>query len=305
MRKPVISIIIPFHGAKDDLKVCLDLLKTQTFTFPCEIIIVKSGRDSEVNSITNKIPNVLLLCSDKVMPPGFARNLGVKHSSAPLLAFTDADCAPSPGWLLELYNSLQENEVVIGPVLNLYPFHPFASVDNLLQFTDFQKYGNNAVSHFPACNLGMRKEVFLNTHGFPENLLTGEDVYFSQQVIKSGIKVFYNKELIIRHSGRRTFSGLLKHNRTLGYYRGLYQLKIKSFAAEKNPLLYSVYYSLRRFLYITIKTLQWNPSGLLRLLFYFPIFAAGLYAWGRGFYYGSKYRLKGSLYSKVIYQDNS
>lgn len=290
MKNAVISIIIPFYGSKTDLQNCLAGINNQKFTEPFEIIVLESGNNPEVKKEVSKITNATLISSDKVMCPGLARNLGVKLSSSSILAFTDADCVPDVNWLSEIYSSLQKYDVVIGPVLNLYPFHPFASVDNLLQFVDFQKYRKSKISHFPACNVGLRKEIFFQTNGFPEDMETGEDIIFSEAVINnSGAMILFNKKLTVKHSGRKEFLPFIKHNIQLGFYRGYYNLKIKSIMKPQQSLiLYSLYFGIRRLLYITLKTFQWNPIGALRLFIYFPLFIIGLSSWVKGFYDGNR-----------------
>src|SRR3989304_6332028 len=141
---PVISIIIPFYGEKDDLFGCLKGLKKQNFHSLFEIIVVESGIDNGIEQLTDKVKNIVLISSHSLLYPGKARNLALKNG----------------------------DEMVIGPVINLYPFHPIASVDNLIQFADFQKHRTSEnVDHFPGCNLGIKKEMFIKSGGFPEILI--------------------------------------------------------------------------------------------------------------------------------------
>jgi hypothetical protein len=44
---------------------------------------------------------------------------------------------------------------------------------------------------------------------------------------------------------------------------------------------------LRRLFYITLRTLQFDPPGLIRLILFFPWIAAGLISWTIGFYRGT------------------
>ena len=137
----LISVIIPFYGDKKDLKNCLQGIQQQNFNKPFEVIVVESGNDLDVKQLVNSIPNTVLISSSSLMFPGKARNLGIAESKTEFLALIDADCVPLPNWLSEIYSSLKNGyEIVIGPIINLFPFHPIASVDNLLQCVDFQKH---------------------------------------------------------------------------------------------------------------------------------------------------------------------
>ena len=136
---PLISVIIPFYGDIKDLSNCLQGIHKQNFNDPFEIIIAESGNSHDVKQLVNSIPNAVLISSSSMMFPGKARNLGVSDSKTNYLAFIDADCVSQSNWLSEIYSTLKNGfEIVIGPITNLYPFHPIASVDNLLQFPDFQ-----------------------------------------------------------------------------------------------------------------------------------------------------------------------
>jgi glycosyltransferase involved in cell wall biosynthesis len=289
---PVISVIIPFCGDKKDLLNCLKGLQNQEFNYPFEVIVMESGNDQEVKQLINSKPNVILISSNSLMYPGKARNLGVLNSKSNLLAFTDADCVSSPNWLIKIFSFLKDgNEIVIGPIINLYPFHPIASVDNLLQFPDFQKHRpSNNISHFPACNLGITKELFIKTGGFPEQVETGEDVKFSESAIRiCKSKIIFNTQIVVYHSGRKNFTEFMKHNESLGFHRGYLNLKISSrHKKSKSNFFYSFFFGCKRLIYISLRTLQWNPVGILRIVFYFPFLILGLSAWMKGFRKGNQ-----------------
>jgi len=289
---PEISVIIPFYGDKNYLKKCLTGLKSQVNNIPFEVIIVASGNDAEVKQLADSLENSTLITSASQLYPGKARNIGIRNSKGKFLAFIDSDCVPESNWISQIYLSLKgENKIVIGPVINLYPFHPVASVDNLLQFSDFQKYRpSENISHFPACNLGMTRELCIKAGEFPEDIITGEDVKFSESAINNCEgKILYNKRLIVKHSGRKNFKGLIEHNKTLGYYRGFLNLKISSGKNEsRRTLMYSLIFGIKRLIYLSVRTAQWNPVGLLRIIFFLPIFITGLAAWTAGFFRGNQ-----------------
>jgi glycosyltransferase involved in cell wall biosynthesis len=294
---PKISVIIPFYGDKNDLFNCLKGIQKQNFNESFEVIITESGNDPKVKQLINSMQNTTLISSASLMYPGKARNLGIKNSKADFLAFIDADCVPLPCWLSEIYSSLKNgNEIVIGPIINLYPFHPIASVDNLLQFPDFQKHRSpNYIHHFPACNFGITKDLFIKTEGFREDVEMGEDVIFSESAIKKcNGKIFFDKRSIVRHSGRKNFIQFIKHNRSLGFHRGYLNLK-NSRKQNKfhSSFLYSFLFGLKRVVYISLRTLQWNPSGIFRIIFYSPFLLIGLSAWTKGFWEGNQQNLKG------------
>ncbi|MGE5809965.1 MAG: glycosyltransferase [Ignavibacteria bacterium] len=287
-----ISVIIPFRGNKEELSKCLDGLRNQDSDILFEIIVVESGINPEVKQLVASVPNSVLISCKSIMYPGKARNQGIENSKSALLAFMDADCIPLSNWINEIHASLKSgNKIVIGPVIDLYPFHPVASIDNLLQFPDFRKYRLNKIfTHFPACNLGINKELVYKSGKFPEEIITGEDVIFSQSAIRNnGGKVYFNRNLIVRHSGRKDFKSFIEHNRSLGFHRGYLNLKISKFSNKnRDSFLFALIFGIKRLIYISIRTLQWNPVSLFSMIFYFPFVILGLSAWVEGFRRGNK-----------------
>jgi glycosyltransferase involved in cell wall biosynthesis len=288
---PWASVIIPFCGAKYELANCVKGLRDQYFQKPFETIIVASGNNRDIKELNDILPNLKMICSDAILYPGKARNIGVRNATAKFLVFIDADCVPTADWLSELYSSfIKGNEIVIGPIVNLHPFHPVASVDNLLQFPDFQRLRpSKNISHFPACNLGISKELFFKAGYFIEEVITGEDVKFSMEAIrKCRGKIEFNQKALVKHSGRKGYGGFIKHNENLGFYRGYLSLKLRSDSiSERNSILYSLFFGFKRFVYITIRTLQWNPVGTLRIALCLPLCVLGLISWTKGFWKGN------------------
>ena len=66
--------------------------------------------------------------------PARARNLGARAARGRLLAFTDDDCRPEPGWLAALEAALaaRPGAMVGGRVTNLLADNPFAEASQLV-----------------------------------------------------------------------------------------------------------------------------------------------------------------------------
>ncbi|MFW9929581.1 MAG: glycosyltransferase, partial [Candidatus Thorarchaeota archaeon] len=257
---PELSVIIPFHGEKKYLEKCLEGMLNQKSGLKYEIIVVESENKNDIKDLACSYPNIIFISSDTLLYPGRARNLGVNKSNSEFLAFIDADCIPETDWASNIFSSLNDGyDIVLGPILNLYPAHPIASVDNLLVFPDFQKsHPSKSFIHFPPCNLGITKKLFIESGGFPEEIKIGEDTKFSRSVLrKCNPKIIYNNKIIVRHSGRKNFVQFMKHQQSFGYNRGYSDSKKNIAGSElKKNFLYSFFYGCRRRSYIFIRTLQ-------------------------------------------------
>jgi glycosyltransferase involved in cell wall biosynthesis len=87
-----ISVIIPHLNQEDFLERCLASLADQTIgDVKIEIIVVDNGSRRLPGDVVGRFPGVRL--EQELTPgPGPARNKGIQVSSAPVLAFIDADC---------------------------------------------------------------------------------------------------------------------------------------------------------------------------------------------------------------------
>ena len=98
-----ISVVIPTHNRPQQLQQCLTaFLKVEYPTDEFEIII---GDDCSPQDLTPIIVpfqsqlNVQLVRNVTNSGPATARNTAAKLAKGDLIALTDDDCLPDPGWL--------------------------------------------------------------------------------------------------------------------------------------------------------------------------------------------------------------
>src|SRR5262245_656513 len=93
------------------MEMCLRALVSQTYPREhFEVIVVNDGGDVPLAPTLGPFGAHLRLhlIERKSGGPARARNAGVKHSNGALLAFTDDDCEPAPGWLAALYRCFSQ-----------------------------------------------------------------------------------------------------------------------------------------------------------------------------------------------------
>ncbi|MCE9646573.1 MAG: glycosyltransferase [Chloroflexi bacterium] len=290
-----LAVIIPCLGHARELESCLYGLQTQSGQLPFEIIVVDSAYDEDVALTAQKFKQVRLVRSRVRLSAGAARNLGVGSTHAEWIAFLDADCIPDPDWVGQARESLQAGYLFCGgPVLDLYPNHPVAWVDNHLQFADFQAARPaGKAGYFPACNLILPRSTFIELGGFGEDHLSGEDGLLSQAAdLNFPDDIFFNPLLVVRHHGRKEIPGLLEHQKLMGYRRakGHLQMDASYEWLARHPWLAGLVI-FRRLGYIFLRTFQFDSKDLIRLLVFLPWLTVGLAAWTRGFYQGARERI--------------
>src|SRR5688572_16210602 len=64
-----------------------------------EVVVVNTGRGTVRDLISPYAERVTLVETPTKQYAGGARNLGIRHSSAPIVAFLAADCLATEGWL--------------------------------------------------------------------------------------------------------------------------------------------------------------------------------------------------------------
>jgi GT2 family glycosyltransferase len=111
------SLVICTRDRPDELRRCLNSLAAQTYS-PVEVIVVDNApRDTRARQVA-EIAGVKYVREDR---PGLshARNCGLRHADADVIAFTDDDVILHPRWLERLVLALQESDAlaVTGLVL--------------------------------------------------------------------------------------------------------------------------------------------------------------------------------------------
>ncbi|MFA5860813.1 MAG: glycosyltransferase, partial [Candidatus Thermoplasmatota archaeon] len=106
--RPDVSVVIPCLNERATLDACLDALEGQEFPWGRAEVIIVDGGSSDGSRQIAQARGVKLL-SDCARGPSRARNIGIQAARADIVAFTDADCAPSPDWLARLRDVFSED----------------------------------------------------------------------------------------------------------------------------------------------------------------------------------------------------
>jgi glycosyltransferase involved in cell wall biosynthesis len=101
-----VSVVVPTYRRPELLSRCLDALLAQTLPPEAyEIVVVDDGHQGATREIVQALaqrpaaPALHCLWPASGRGPAVARNTGWRSARAPLVAFTDDDTVPAPGWL--------------------------------------------------------------------------------------------------------------------------------------------------------------------------------------------------------------
>lgn len=205
---PDIAVIIPHYNDLTRLKRCLDaLMKNDIGT--AEILVIDNNSPTPLDTLHDVFPQVRFLC-EREKGAGPARNLGVKHSRADILAFLDADCVPSTNWLSTIRASAPEADLVGGRIIVFDetpgPRSGAEAFENVFAF-DQKRYVQKKGFSVTA-NLLTSRHVYTDTGAFKNGV--SEDYDWCHRACAKGYRLTYNSNMIVAHPSRATWADLRK-----------------------------------------------------------------------------------------------
>lgn len=241
-----ISVVVCTRNRPAELARCLAAL-SRLEPAELEVLVVDNAPgDDSARRIVERTP-FRYVREDR---PGLdrARNRGIAEARYDLIAFTDDDTEPEPGWLATLAATFTDPRVagVTGRVLP-------AALDTPAQRL-FEQYGNgmskgerarvfDGASLRPAellraqdvgvgANMAFRRQALEAVGGFDPALDVGTpahgagDLDLFHRLLRSGAVLRYEPEVRVRHHHRRDLAELRRQIRNNGRSYGVYLLKV-------------------------------------------------------------------------------
>ena len=191
----MISVIIPTLNASRSIRDCLDALRAQSIgPDEFELLVVDNGSRDDTVLIAKEFTEHVTSCPDVAV--GKLRNEGAKLAGGSILAFIDADCIASPGWLEGARAALAEGGVAVG---NKYDRPVDTRWIEALWLGDVTP-GRHRTSELWSGNLVVGRDVFLACGGFDETLVSYEDVDLSRALAQRG-PLFFDDRVRVVHTG--------------------------------------------------------------------------------------------------------
>src|SRR5262249_10655246 len=140
-----------------------------------------------------------------------ARNCGVAASHAELLAFTDADCVPDPGWVRALATAFEDHRIGLAAG----PIEAWRAERLVERYQAGRALRAERPVHHPVlpfaqtANAACPRVVFDAVGGFDAACTFGGDLDFCWRVQRStGLRLAYEPTALVRHRHRTTWRGL-------------------------------------------------------------------------------------------------
>ncbi len=233
------SVIIPTYNRRRALEQTVQCVFHQHYPRQCyELIVVDDGSTDGTVDYLRQLAreDKLRFISQRNAGPAAARNNGARIARGKILAFTDDDCQPEPGWLAALaasYNCvhIQNCVAVGGPVRNLLNDHwlyQLAAVQEQHRSNDVE-----SPEFLDTANASYLRTVFFELGGFRQFLTFpgGEDTDLSLRCVMAGYTLHSTPCAIVWHAGRTSLSHLLRQCWLRGVSEGYIRVLHPAFRA--------------------------------------------------------------------------
>ena len=199
---PVISVVVATHNRAQLLPRLVEALAAQGDVGEFEAVIVDDGSTDDtwdvLQDLAGRHPFLRPLRQVPNAGPATARNRGWRTATADLIAFTDDDCVPQPGWLCSLREALATADIAQGRTLpdpqtaeRLGPFGRTLEVTAEL-------------GYYQTCNMGYRRSALESVGGFDERFRrpSGEDTDLAWRLKERGAGSVFVPDAIVHHDVR-------------------------------------------------------------------------------------------------------
>lgn len=211
---PAVSVIIPAYKAADHIGSALASVFTQSFN-DFEVIVINDGSPD-----SDRMEPVIAPYLDRIKylkqpnrGPSAARNLGIQHSRADLLAFLDSDDTWFPNFLAEQIRFLQSD-----PALDMvYSDALFLGDTNSSGKTFMELCPSNGPVTFESLLVEqtqvitsgtvVRREAVIQAGLFDENFRCAEDHDLWLRIAYRGGNIAYQRKVLVQHLVRSDSQG--------------------------------------------------------------------------------------------------
>lgn len=237
------SVIVPAYNAAGLLPDCLGALKTQAgleFGVDYEVILVDDGSRDATAEVARSLGARVI--SQANAGPAAARNAGVRASSAPIVAFTDADCVPDPDWLCQMLAPFGDPEVM--GVKGVYRTRERGLAPRFVQTEYASKYQRmlhqERIDHVDTYAAAYRRQIFIDNQGFDEIFRrpSVEDQELSYRLARKGYLLVFQPRAVVAHHHDLNLREYVERKFGIGYWKAvlLNWLPEKTFSDSHTPL---------------------------------------------------------------------
>lgn len=208
---PYMSVVIPTYNRAAVLPYLFDALGKQVYPADrMEAIVIDNSSSDDTEEVVARwrlaLPFPMTFHRKENRGPAASRNVGAALARGEIIAFTDSDCVPSPGWLRAAARAFAAGAgLVCGPILP----RPREGQPGLMASQLPAATRDDGL--YPTANLLVRKQALVVAGGFNEDLglypwgelVAGEDADLAWRVKRTGVQAVFDDQVVVGHMATR------------------------------------------------------------------------------------------------------
>ena len=238
---PEVTVAVVVKDRRDAMLRCLAAVLAQDYP-SVQVVVVDNGSvDGTPDAIRDAAATAGSPVHVEVLEGtlGAARNRAVELAKGEVVAFTDSDCAPEPGWLRAGVRAL-----LADPGLGVVQGCTLPPPGEVLGRWAATQHITAETLRFECCNVFYRLDALRATAGFDDQIgFFGEDTAAGWYVRRDGWRSGFVPDAIVYHDV--THPGLAWHLRRAAYYSHLPAL-VRTFPEMRDGLLWKRWFVRRR-----------------------------------------------------------
>jgi cellulose synthase/poly-beta-1,6-N-acetylglucosamine synthase-like glycosyltransferase len=217
---PKVTVAICARNAAGTIKACLNSL--MDLDYPKEklkILLVNNASTDTTSDIAAQYP--VTIFNENHIGRGHARNAAWKNCKTDLIAFTDADCRVSRGWLKELAPFfLDKKTAIVGGDIVTPGTEPLARYFELRQIVSNREFSGNYPYSPPflaTANALFRVQAIADAGGFKTHYRVAEDADICWRIQNNGWYLKYVNKGEVFHDHRTTRKAMFRQAIDYGF----------------------------------------------------------------------------------------
>ena len=211
LEHPTVSVIVPVRNGAGTIHTCLAALCGQDWPREAlEVIVVDNRSADRTLEVVAGFP-IRLLEERDVQSSYAARNRGAAAARGAILAFTDADCVPDPGWVRGLVSALESPAagIAAGPIEAWRAERLVERYQAARALRAERAFRHPVLPFAQTANAACPRAVFDAVDGFDAACRFGGDLDFCWRVQRrTGLALAWAPAAVVRHRHRTTWRGL-------------------------------------------------------------------------------------------------
>jgi len=210
-----VDVIVPVLDGGERFRRCLAALTAAQHNVRARVIVVDNGSTDGSRQVA--VAAGVTVVSEARRSSYAARNRGLAESTAPVVAFTDADTVPKPDWLERGLAAMgSEGWDLCAGAIRHEPATTWAGRYDELTYLDQEEHVRGGLGFAATANLFVRQEVFAEIGPFDDTLRSGGDLEFCRRAVATGKRLGFTASAVVHHAPREGLVPVLRKAWRLG-----------------------------------------------------------------------------------------